>query len=474
MTTLPPPLLYPTRDLGADRQLADAYLRAWGQPGSQQALDARAAMLDYYRPARLAQMDLLLLSSINLDVNWAWLTRLRLWIRALPSDLVLRAPRLGLDNDTVDRLGALAAAHAEHADAASAELTDRNRVFFDELLGRVGEACEAELTPRVAAALRGYIAATRERPSGERIAGAARCALTNVLLMLLDSPATALPASHAAYAWAAQGLFPLGPAFAPADDAGVDAFAGELDTFAAQADRAQLPELGWTARMIAGSLTGMFAGDPQYEPGGPRWSAGPPDWLRDQRRVDRHALGGLDGQRKLMVVPCRDCTMPGAALAATALDPSYEALHDEERVIIPAGLNRFTCAFCGAEQTVNTPAVFYRPDRRQVIYCLPTADPQQPDEAIGRHRAAIERIRDRYLNTLTAEQAAAYQDAPELLTFNWEQFMYAVQTGNTIPEDHAYTGRVLDDGTVAILDPTKRFIRYLTPAEAAEIGLHAA
>jgi hypothetical protein len=51
------------------------------------------------------------------------------------------------------------------------------------------------------------------------------------------------------------------------------------------------------------------------------------------------------------------------------------------------------------------------------------------------------------------------------VTHNIRDFLYAIQMGETIPEDHVYNLIELEDGSGLIWDGEKRFARVITPGE---------
>ncbi len=438
----PPTAPYGPGDLHANVQFAHRYLEA-ASDGPEALVPVRHELLADYHPARVAQIDMVLCNPGVAHTTWALNVRKLLWLAALPADLRARAERLGLDAATLDEMIAISARFAETGfESTPVEY----RAFADERTRLLGSACEAELLPRLEQQLRSMWDRLTDLgpPSGERLAGAVACALGNVLLMSMDSPDTSIGASVVAYHAAAESRFPtlLARAEPPREAAGIARLAEDLAGIAQAAERQDLAELAYTARVAEGMLVQI---DDPVE-----------------------ALAALDGQWSVRVIACRECAMPNVALTAAGLDPSLPGLHDGERVIVPRGLNRHTCCFCAREQTVNAPAVFFVPDRGPIIYCLPTPD---PEAAIDLHGAEIERIRGRYAATLDEAERERYFAAPEILTYNWEQFMSVARTGETVPEDHEY--RIIGpmaNGDFAISDPAKRFLRFVTAEEAIELG----
>jgi hypothetical protein len=182
-------------------------------------------------------------------------------------------------------------------------------------------------------------------------------------------------------------------------------------------------------------------------------------------------LDRVDGQWSTGIGPCPRCAMRFAACAVVALDTTgtflgYRPMNED--IHLPRGLNRVACPFCGIEFAIETPAVFYVPERFAVIYCLPTSAQVTSEDALDHHRRDIESIRNRYAATLDPTEQARYWAAPELFTYTWEKFLDAVQRGETLMEDHVFNMAIFRDGTGVISDLTKKFVRDLTKAEVGE------
>lgn len=436
------PTPYSPRDLAVSVDFAHRSLRALSED-----VAAVWSIHPDDHPSALAQVDQVMCSGQVPNVDWALRTRERLWLAALPAALSARRARLGLDDQDVAELLAAAARFAATLDHAGPE---ERGAFAQEVTRLIGHACARDLAPRVEA----QVELAHERiaapapPSGERLAGAIGCALANVLLMSLDSPATGAPASVVAYTAAKAGRFPslLPAGTVPRADVDVSGLAQQLRAIADQADAHGLDALGATAT----ALEGLLATTPTER------------------------LESLDGQWSMRVIACRECAMPNAALTAAGLDPTLPGLcgPGHHRVVFPLGLNRVTCCFCGCEQTVNVPAVFHVPGRGAIVYCLPWPDPGQVDLAADRFRDEIERVRRRYAETLTEPERAAYWATPGIMTTNWERFMTVAQMGETVPEAHEFNViGPLADGSFVISDPAKGFERHVTPWEAQELDL---
>ena len=127
---------------------------------------------------------------------------------------------------------------------------------------------------------------------------------------------------------------------------------------------------------------------------------------------------------------------------------------------IPADLNRATCIFCGHSAPVESPALFYSPQRAQVVYSVPTALHRIQEEAAPDfYRTLIEHLRGEYREHLTDEEAVRFDSASELLTYSLPEFLQAMQTGETLNEDHVCNLIAVPDGTGLLVDLSKGFAR---------------
>src|SRR5262249_19276927 len=134
-------------------------------------------------------------------------------------------------------------------------------------------------------------------------------------------------------------------------------------------------------------------------------------------------------------------------------------------IFIPADFNVAQCPFCGHETGIESPAMCYIPHRQQVVYCLPTGGVLSRAKAVDQLGPAIRAIRERYLKGLDVSQQREFEASSELITDSREQFLYALQMGETVYEDHVYNLITQEDGSGMIVDTTKGFFRELSVKE---------
>jgi hypothetical protein len=111
--------------------------------------------------------------------------------------------------------------------------------------------------------------------------------------------------------------------------------------------------------------------------------------------------------------------------------------------------------------------MFYSEHRGQVVYLAPAKGIVHEDNAVEFWRPALEGLRTRYTAKLNDAARARFESAAELVTHDMEDFLYAIQMGETIPENHVCNLIELADGSGLILDGEKRFARVITPGELA-------
>jgi hypothetical protein len=179
---------------------------------------------------------------------------------------------------------------------------------------------------------------------------------------------------------------------------------------------------------------------------------------------------GLDrdeGEWSLAMTPCARCSMWFAFDTLSSIDTRCSFVNWSNRglVFIPAGIGTAQCPFCGLAAPVDAPMMFYAEHRSQVVYLAPTKGLMPENEGVDFWRRVIEGIRDRYRRRLDAGTRARFETASELVTHNIRDFLYAVQMGETISEDHVFNLIELADGTGLVWDGEKRFARVITPGE---------
>jgi hypothetical protein len=183
--------------------------------------------------------------------------------------------------------------------------------------------------------------------------------------------------------------------------------------------------------------------------------------------LDVDTLAKYEGQWATGRTPCARCSMWFAFDTITSMDTTCSYVNWAQRgvVFIPAGIGTAECLYCGFVAPLDSPKMFYAEQRDQVVYLVPTKDMLGEEEAAEFWRATIEDLRVRYVEHLDDAARERFENAAELLTWNVRSFLYAIQMGEDIAEDHVYTFVALADGYGLIYDGSKRFARVLTPGE---------
>jgi hypothetical protein len=183
-------------------------------------------------------------------------------------------------------------------------------------------------------------------------------------------------------------------------------------------------------------------------------------------------LANFDGNWSDSCLPCGRCSMWFAYEHIVAIDTrcSFVNWRGTNLTYLSAGLNHADCFFCGHSAPVESASLFYSPQRRQVVYCLPIKIPRiEKEEALELFRDAIQYMRDGYIKKISSEEARRFDGAAELLTYSLPDFLYAIQMGETVPEDHVYNFVSMPDGTGLLVDMSKGFARHVTKSEVESL-----
>lgn len=164
---------------------------------------------------------------------------------------------------------------------------------------------------------------------------------------------------------------------------------------------------------------------------------------------------------------CNRCSMMYASWAIISFDPTCPGLFQGERNIINLSLdfNIVHCPFCGEEERVESPSMFYSPGRNQVIYNFPLLGQFSRDEARQAHRTVIVAIRERYMQRINENELMKFKAATEEFTYGSTEFLYAIQMGTTVKEEHVALIVQTMDGSGFISDTTKGVLIGLTKSE---------
>lgn len=188
--------------------------------------------------------------------------------------------------------------------------------------------------------------------------------------------------------------------------------------------------------------------------------------LRFLAKVDLAKLDGFDGDYICGVGVCERCSMRFASEAILSLDPTCPWLCklEGDNIFVPE-FNVVDCLFCGHRARTNSPALFYAPSRKQIIYCLPTLGQRTERDALDFYRPIIEEARRRCLQRLGPEGAAPFEQAAEVLTYDFGEFLAAIQLGHAVKEWHSWNIIRFADGSGLIADKTKNICIALTPED---------
>lgn len=189
--------------------------------------------------------------------------------------------------------------------------------------------------------------------------------------------------------------------------------------------------------------------------------------------TDVFVLNDFDGERRVGYGPCGRCSMVFASAPLISLDDTYlfPSERDNETIHLPE-FNFALCPFCGHRARVNAPVMFYSDARHQVIYCLPAHMGLGQEEAPEAYRRVIQEIRENYGRRVSGDAASRFDKAPELVTYNIPDFLYAIQMGDLAREAHVALLTRFPDGSGSIVDKTKKVVIDLAPEELAEYWAH--
>lgn len=432
--------LYEARDHQLNLNVLHAFTSARSR---EEFIDARDAMLMDFHPSVLSELDRMALSRQS-DETAAFLEFLRDHVSLISSPITLRRrqQRLDVPASELMELEAVAAEYLEVArtePAMAVRVQEQLREALAVLISLVSKAIPS--IGSITAQFRSDLGACA---TGERWSCAATAALQNALLVSFDHPPSREYAERLSQRIVERyGSVGAMVSLSGADSTTLDDVSNRLISSASDLE-AILP--GWckVAEQVIGSLQSI--------------------------RYDR--VNVLDGQWTASIGPCPECAMSFATCALVALDTTCSFIASDHLagfIHLRRGLNRCTCPFCGGEFAIETPAVFYVPDRFAVIYCLPTSSTIPQSSAADSYEDAIELIRTRYATSLSPSEEARYWAAPELFTYSWEKFLDAIQRGEVIAEDHV-SGLTINryGGGGTVTDLAKKFIRELTDTELAE------
>jgi hypothetical protein len=183
--------------------------------------------------------------------------------------------------------------------------------------------------------------------------------------------------------------------------------------------------------------------------------------------VDATRFGVFGGEIAAGYGGCGTCSMMYASTSMVSYDPTCPRLFQAggDRILLPIDFNVSVCPFCGEEARAEAPSMFYSPGRNLVIYNCPQLGQFSEDQARDVHRPALTNIRQTYIERISAEEAAKFEQANEEFTYSAAEFLVAIQMGTTVKEQHVFNITRFPDGSGCIVDTTKGVIIGLTRRE---------
>jgi hypothetical protein len=399
------------------------------------AAEHQRAMVDahqYFHPSFLAECDYRV--RFMADEPWPEIAHqaITVYLFAIHQNAAARPPHPHVDLDELvvvlneyrARLAGSRPTVAEHLDVAR---------HVQERVLRAAPSCDDRWTALTAEVLRDVAACG----GGNKLKATVGAAVENATHLLLDAPATRLDALSFIIARRQEQQAAL---VAPAEGAdALTAWLGDLRRAAGQARLNQFAEL----------LTRMSTAVEHR-----------PD---SEDRV-------FDGDWNQLLAHCARCGMIFAAISPVVLDDSCPTISSGTGMIFfKRSLNRATCRFCGLESHLEGPGFLYWRARNLLVYRLPLTSLGK-DETMELCRPAIESMREGYMSRLPAEQRAEFEHAVEVVAHGWREWLYAVQMGDVIPEDHVVLAmQAGSENGRLLVDITKQFMRELEPDEYRDV-----
>ncbi len=435
----PPDELYTVRN---HEQNIDLINRIIGVPTVKQAIPALRECVETFHPSLLSELDYRRIFG-SLDAQSRQLIYYvgrDLFISTLPVNLRARHEQLALPmTDVEDVLNSYRDLFVNYWSTNFQQRT-QDGVNCLALISALRTRSKGVVTSNHALQLTHRIRRTRDI---NRLPSVINTEVSNCLFASLDNPLTRFPAEAFQEAWEQrQGSnWPLLSA-AAADTAAdkIMKYALWLDTVCAIAEDCRLNPLTQLARGASEEL----------------------------RSLDATNFDQFDGIWTWNIGICGRCSMWSSAERLTVLDSSSSLLeaYGKDIIYLPAGLGQMTCPFCSVEVAADAPAIFYSDTRMQIIYCFPNwAGKASLDASQEYWRPLMMELRKQCREHLSPETQARFDAASELPVMGWDEFMYAIQMGDVVSENHLFNLVQLPDGTGLILDMTKGFIRHLTGRE---------
>ncbi len=179
----------------------------------------------------------------------------------------------------------------------------------------------------------------------------------------------------------------------------------------------------------------------------------------------------FDGEKAVGYGHCGHCAMMFCSAAVISLDSTCPYFIDQnDRLHLPLEFNSAQCPFCGKVRRIDTPAMFYRPSNKKVIYNIPTQNQYSESEAEDLYGEMIGKLRERYKKRISAEEAEVFDRSGEEITYNMVHFITAIQMGTVNRVWHTFLRLRLADGSALLLDQTSNtLIDLIYPADVTQM-----
>jgi tetratricopeptide (TPR) repeat protein len=175
-------------------------------------------------------------------------------------------------------------------------------------------------------------------------------------------------------------------------------------------------------------------------------------------QCDILSLQEFDGDYVQGEAVCSSCSMVFAGDTIACIDSTCKFLHEYGPgwIYLPSNLNYIACPFCNQRAKGESLAMFHSFDRKQIIYCIPSSWKERKKDGIEYFASFFEGIRNRYKERLSPEQVSIFNKSGEIFAWGWNEFVYAIQTGNIEAEGHVENIVGLPDGNALLIDSVKK------------------
>ena len=183
--------------------------------------------------------------------------------------------------------------------------------------------------------------------------------------------------------------------------------------------------------------------------------------------TDISKMNEFQGMYNQGLGPCGKCSMYFTSETITFINSSCKFLHKygDDTIFIPQNIHYTQCPYCKFNSRLDVPTIFHTFSRQQIIYMIPSNFQNNKEQAINSNKPFFKAMLESYKKHISDEQISNLTNSSELMTFGWNEFIYAIQMGDTAKESHVYTIAQESDGSGLIIDSTKKFIMEIPPDE---------